>query len=1653
DTLYGNEWINYSQQYYKIKVDKDGIYRISGEALAQAQIPIASIPSNQWQLFKNGKEVPIFVSTSSNLTATDFIEFYGEKNRGEIDRYLFSNPETLQLNPYYSMYSDTATYFLTWKNIGTSNIRYNTVLNDLTNLPSKEVYYWDELLSEWHDSYSKHEIDLHGFKISQFTIGEGFARSHNNSSVQNITLNIPHVYNANPELNATLSVRFKPRGYNFHNQALSLNDVVLLEQQSSPALNSLFQMSTTFPISQLLAQNTIKLEGLNNEPQSNEYQYIAYIKTIYSRTFDFDNSPTARINLTQSNNRRYLELNGFNAAAGVVVYDILNNERTITTVENSNVRVAFEAAPTERKLYFSNLSEVSNITNISPVSFIDYSATSYHDKNYIIITHQSLRQDPQNGNQDWVQTYSDYRQSNDGGAYKPIIIDINNLYDQFAYGITYHPLSVKNALQFFKKKWDAPQYVFLIGKGREYQLVRNDEAPQNLIPTYGFPGSDNLLGTPLFSNNMDFALGRLAILDPKDIKIYYDKVLEHEANRSLPQTVADRAWMKKIIHMGGAVEEAGQIRNYLDGMKNIIENNLYGGIVSTHLKTSDDPIQISSSGRIIDEINKGISILTFFGHSGTNAFDFSIDNLGNYTNKGRYPVIYALGCFSGNIHTKFKGIGERFVLEKDKGAIAYFATTGLGYIPVLNSYMSNYYTLLGGAKYGESIGKIHQKNIEQMSIFSTGYGSEGLIQQYTLLGDPAIKLNVNETPDYTVDPSTVKLDPTQLNIELDSFTVNLDVYNIGKNVEDSITLRIIHQLPDGTNGTINETPMIAPALVKNLNIRLPMLGDRAYGSNKLLIKIDSKNDVNELPAPAAELNNDLKDESGINGFKFYVISDDAKPVYPIEFSIVGNPDITFKASTANVFASNRRYVFEIDTTELFNSPILKTTETTSSGGLLTFKPNVNYVNNTVYYWRISPDSISQLSPYSWKGSSFLFLYGVEEGWNQSHYFQYKKDLFTSLDIDTTRTFNFGFTNKEVRVKNQVYPVTDGDNVGLYSDGGYIGGVSPWNYVDEGINVLILDSVSVGPPFINTGGGMFGSISPPNTQYSFAFKTDTPDNRLALMNFLENTIADGDYVTIWSVLRFPESSLHQEEWEADSLLFGKNLYSVIENVYLSQKIRSIKTTGSVPFVIFSKKNRILQRESFASDALGVVDIEYNLPIRATYGNLTSTIIGPATEWKTAINTFTPQVNDFYKVNVSGLRSLQDPSPVILIDSLASVQQLSAIDANTFPYIRLRSFLVDDVTRTPAYLNHWRILYTPAPDVAINPNEKFSFHKDTVDQGEVVSLCYAIRNISTQNMDSLDVKYTITDSDNKTIIYRDTFSLIAKGDTVWASLNIPTDTLRGNYILNIELNPEFTRLEQYHFNNIGQLHFHVLSDRINPVLDVTFDGTHILDGDIVSPKPLIRILLKDENQYLALSDTSLFQIIVRHVDSSYMHHVSLNDPNVTFIPATSAGPNGKNNKAIVEINNEFPYNGEYQLLVQAQDVSGNESGKIDYKVRFEVIKESSLSNMFNYPNPFSTATRFVYTLTGLETPSQFKVQILSVSGKIVKEIDQNEFGPLKAGTHLSDFVWDGTDDFGDRLANGVYLYRVLAKKSNGEDYNLYHTNDTYFKNGFGKLVILR
>jgi len=119
----------------------------------------------------------------------------------------------------------------------------------------------------------------------------------------------------------------------------------------------------------------------------------------------------------------------------------------------------------------------------------------------------------------------------------------------------------------------------------------------------------------------------------------------------------------------------------------------------------------------------------------------------------------------------------------------------------------------------------------------------------------------------------------------------------------------------------------------------------------------------------------------------------------------------------------------------------------------------------------------------------------------------------------------------------------------------------------------------------------------------------------------------------------------------------------------------------------------------------------------------------------------------------------------------------------------------------------------------------------------------------------------------------------------------------------------------------------------------------------------------------------------------------------------------------------------------------------------VNESQISNFFTYPNPFSSSTRFVFTLTGAVIPEFIKIQIMTVSGKIVREITQDELGLIRIGNNISDFAWDGTDEFGEKLANGVYLYRVFIS-SNGNNIPRRPTMaDKAFKKGFGKIYLLR
>ena len=106
-----------------------------------------------------------------------------------------------------------------------------------------------------------------------------------------------------------------------------------------------------------------------------------------------------------------------------------------------------------------------------------------------------------------------------------------------------------------------------------------------------------------------------------------------------------------------------------------------------------------------------------------------------------------------------------------------------------------------------------------------------------------------------------------------------------------------------------------------------------------------------------------------------------------------------------------------------------------------------------------------------------------------------------------------------------------------------------------------------------------------------------------------------------------------------------------------------------------------------------------------------------------------------------------------------------------------------------------------------------------------------------------------------------------------------------------------------------------------------------------------------------------------------------------------------------------------------------------------------------NYYKIPTRFVFTLTGSEIPQEVQIQIMTVTGKVVREIDEMELGPLRIGNNMTEFAWDGKDEFGDQLANGVYLYRVKMKL-NGTNIDRRESSvDKSFVRNFGKMYLLR
>ncbi|MGE0560962.1 MAG: type IX secretion system sortase PorU [Flavobacteriales bacterium] len=126
--------------------------------------------------------------------------------------------------------------------------------------------------------------------------------------------------------------------------------------------------------------------------------------------------------------------------------------------------------------------------------------------------------------------------------------------------------------------------------------------------------------------------------------------------------------------------------------------------------------------------------------------------------------------------------------------------------------------------------------------------------------------------------------------------------------------------------------------------------------------------------------------------------------------------------------------------------------------------------------------------------------------------------------------------------------------------------------------------------------------------------------------------------------------------------------------------------------------------------------------------------------------------------------------------------------------------------------------------------------------------------------------------------------------------------------------------------------------------------------------------------------------------------------------------------------FPFTeleeGRHKLTLKVWDVYNNSK---EVTTEFVVVKAKDvvLSRVYNYPNPFTTHTEFWFEHNQANKPMYVQVQVFTVSGKLVKTIEQNIFSEGFRSTSIS---WDGLDDYGDKLARGVYIYHLKVRAEN-------------------------
>ena len=229
---------------------------------------------------------------------------------------------------------------------------------------------------------------------------------------------------------------------------------------------------------------------------------------------------------------------------------------------------------------------------------------------------------------------------------------------------------------------------------------------------------------------------------------------------------------------------------------------------------------------------------------------------------------------------------------------------------------------------------------------------------------------------------------------------------------------------------------------------------------------------------------------------------------------------------------------------------------------------------------------------------------------------------------------------------------------------------------------------------------------------------------------------------------------------------------------------------------------------------------------------------------------------------------------------------------------------------------------------------------------------------------------------------------------------------------------------------------LADAQGPVVDVYMNSLDFVFGGITNPDPILLVRLRDDNGINVVGN-SIGHDLEGVLDDNTQNSLLLNDFFESELDDYTKGQVRYPIASLAE--------GLHKIRVKAWDIANNSNeGYTEFVVASSA--DIALKHVLNYPNPFTDRTCFQFEHNANNQQIDILVQVYTIAGRLVKTIETSLLsdGALRQGDCIE---WDGRDDYGDRLARGVYLYKVKVRA------NLPGGSTLQGESKFEKLVLLK